>query len=134
MINTLTKDSKENTANNYSRKEKEIGLKPIKARKAISNKELSETTASTFNLPPSITNIAKVENKTKEVKDEVGITGFNSQQNFNKYIQVYSCRSRAGNQVDGSRKTNQDSYLESTNILNIEDFCVFGVYDGHGMR
>lgn len=43
-------------------------------------------------------------------------------------------KSRAGNSPGGARKTNQDSFLSATNILGLEDFSIFAVFDGHGKR
>ena len=43
-------------------------------------------------------------------------------------------KSRAGNSPGGARKTNQDSFLSVTNILGLEDFSIFAVFDGHGKR
>ena len=114
--------------NNIKKEGKEL-LKPIKPRKAVSNNKDnfdSSLSVSAFNFP----NINLI--KLNKEKDEFGITGRTSSSNVNSKIHVFSCRSRAGNQVDGSRKTNQDSYLANTKILNVEDFCTFGVYDGHG--
>jgi len=98
----------------------------MKLKRIYGNRELNETT-SEFNFP--IVNFARVEIKEK---DTPGISSFTSTQNINKYINQYSCRSRAGNQVSGTRKTNQDSYLANTSIMNLNEFCIFGVYDGHG--
>ncbi len=41
-------------------------------------------------------------------------------------------KSRAGNSVGGARKTNQDSFLSLSNILGLEEFHIFAVFDGHG--
>jgi len=123
LMNSLSKDSHSMPLRNSKE------LKPIKPRKFVSNKEVNDMiSTSSFNFQPNI-NIIKVEKE----KEEIGMTGYNSQHNVNKYIQVYSCKSRAGNQVDGSRKTNQDSYMANQRILNLDDYISFGVYDGHGM-
>ena len=132
-MNSISKDM---NSNSHPKRETKETLKPIKPRKFNSFKEVENTTSS-LNYPLNL-NIVKIEKKKdiytqKENKEEYGITGYNSLQNVNKYIQVISCKSRAGNQVDGSRKTNQDSFLINTNILNLEEYCSFGVYDGHGI-
>lgn len=129
-MNSMNKENKE-TGYALMKKEKET-LKPIKGRKSMSSKDINENTTTPFNfsLPLSITNLNNLKHNDKE---EEGITMLTSPQNINRFIQVYSCRSRAGNQMDGSRKTNQDSFLEQTKIFGLDEFSVFGVYDGHGI-
>lgn len=48
-----------------------------------------------------------------------------------KWIRKFSFKSQAGKNENGI-KTNQDSYLIMDNILNNDEFKVFGVLDGHG--
>ncbi len=122
LILTLSKDKESKFI--YSNGKKEA-LAPIKHRKSISSKDLNES-INDYN--KSNVNFSSQQDKHKEH----GITEFISQQNVNKNIQVFSCKSRAGSTAYGTRKTNQDSYLAKTNILNIEDLSIFGVYDGHG--
>ncbi len=50
----------------------------------------------------------------------------------NTQIWKYSVKSRAGNNCDGTRKINQDSYIAQPKIINFEDYSGFGVFDGHG--
>lgn len=135
LVNTLTKESNERDA-----------FKPLKQRKSISNKELTETTASGFNfnsLNSSLTSFKSTsgdsETTDKDSRDANAIRNsdpnmivYTSSHNINKHIQVYGCRSRAGNQIDGTRKTNQDSFLDKIRIFENDDFTAFGVYDGHG--
>ncbi len=49
-----------------------------------------------------------------------------------KYIKSYISISQAGKEENGKTKTNQDSYLEITNINNDPNFNIFGIFDGHG--
>lgn len=49
-----------------------------------------------------------------------------------KWIRKISFKSQAGKNESGMIKTNQDSYLIMDNILNNEEFKIFGVLDGHG--
>jgi serine/threonine protein phosphatase PrpC len=48
------------------------------------------------------------------------------------YIAQIGFKTRAGNAPGGARKTNQDSYLIATNILGLDEFSIFAVFDGHG--
>lgn len=48
------------------------------------------------------------------------------------FTKIYAGKSKAGRLHDGSNKTNQDSYLIKNKILNLENFSMFGVFDGHG--
>ncbi len=47
-------------------------------------------------------------------------------------IKTTYAKSVAGANEDKTRKTNQDSYISKTNILNLKNFCIFSVFDGHG--
>jgi len=49
-------------------------------------------------------------------------------------IRVFNVKSRAGMNYDGTRKTNQDNYISKTNLLGLEDYHIFGVFDGHGLH
>lgn len=46
----------------------------------------------------------------------------------------YSCQTKAGTNVNGYMKTNQDSYLSKHKIFGLSNFSLFGVFDGHGMN
>ena len=61
-------------------------------------------------------------------------TCFTSKNEINSVINVFSCYSRPGNQANGVRKTNQDSFMFGTNIFDNENYSAFGVYDGHGVN
>jgi serine/threonine protein phosphatase PrpC len=49
-------------------------------------------------------------------------------------IRIFCVKTRAGVNYDGTRKTNQDNFISKTNLLNLEDYHVFGVFDGHGLH
>ena len=49
-----------------------------------------------------------------------------------RYIKSHISISQAGKEENGNIKTNQDSYLELTNINNNPNFNIFGIFDGHG--
>ena len=51
--------------------------------------------------------------------------------NLNNTIKTYYFLTQAGKSEEG-RKINQDSILEILNINNNNNFCIFGVFDGHG--
>lgn len=45
---------------------------------------------------------------------------------------IFSAKSKAGRQYDGTTKTNQDSFLIKSKILGLENYGIYGVFDGHG--
>ena len=49
-------------------------------------------------------------------------------------INCFASKSKSGKDYTGAKKVNQDSYLLKTSVFGLEDYCVFGVYDGHGMH
>ena len=51
--------------------------------------------------------------------------------NLNNTIKTYYFLTQAGKSEEGP-KINQDSILEILNINNNNNFCIFGVFDGHG--
>ncbi len=44
----------------------------------------------------------------------------------------YSGVTSPGRDMAGNMKINQDTLIINTNINNIKDFNLFGVFDGHG--
>lgn len=152
LVNSLSKENDLNTTTNNLK-----NIKPLKGRKAISNKDLIDTVNSSvggklsersnlqiknLSINNQISQISQINSNSNEESDSSSnspknddngyIVSLVGTQNINKNIQVFGSRSRAGNQVDGSRKTNQDSSLIMNNILGNKDFSAFGVYDGHG--
>ena len=47
-------------------------------------------------------------------------------------MKAYSSKSQAGININGERKTNQDSYFIKQRVLGQNDFHIVGVLDGHG--
>jgi len=45
---------------------------------------------------------------------------------------IFTSKSKAGRQYDGTTKTNQDSFLIKNKLLNLDNYGIFGVFDGHG--
>ena len=43
-------------------------------------------------------------------------------------------KTRPGMNYDGTKKTNQDNFIAKTNLLNLDDYHIFGVFDGHGLH
>lgn len=70
-------------------------------------------------------NIVDGKKDVKEAKKEVNVTNI---------IRIFNVKSRAGMNYDGTRKTNQDNYISKTNLLGLEDYHIFGVFDGHGLH
>lgn len=105
-------------------------------RKSMSekrNKKLKKINQSVFSIDSHNTMNANL-NKSHE-QNNLNKTKFlfdnNKRSNF---IQKYACKSKAGMTYDGSTKINQDSYLIKTKIFELENFHVFGVFDGHGVH
>lgn len=100
--------------------------------KKIEHKEINNNN-SNYNKNSPTTNFSGAENNS---------TNFSSSNNNNnninslpikrKWIRKISFKSQAGKNESGMIKTNQDSYLIMDNILNNEEFKIFGVLDGHG--
>lgn len=53
--------------------------------------------------------------------------------NGKQIVKKAAFKSFAGKTENGNTKTNQDSYLLMENILNCEDYFIYGVFDGHGI-
>jgi len=116
-------------------------LKPIKLSRDLSNKLIKDINNKNIN---NINNIKSLNNNTnnqyktispkqKYIKNN-DFTIFSSKNNINSNINLFSCYSRPGNQANGTRKTNQDSFMFGTNIFGIKNYTAFGVYDGHGVN
>lgn len=48
------------------------------------------------------------------------------------YIKKYCYKSQAGKNDHGKTKTNQDTYVVITKLLDFKNYNIFGVLDGHG--
>ena len=57
-----------------------------------------------------------------------------NENNVSSIIRLFNVKSRAGMNYDGQRKTNQDNFIAKTNILSLDDYHIFGVFDGHGLH
>jgi serine/threonine protein phosphatase PrpC len=54
-------------------------------------------------------------------------------ENINKkIISTIAHKTQAGTNDYGFTKTNQDSYIICENVLNNQNYNIFGVLDGHG--
>ena len=90
--------------------------------------------------------------KKKEIENNINISnkinlnGFNvnnNEDNLNsnnfslvpsnkKYVKRFAYKSQPGENDNGLSKINQDNFLIMENILNNDEFKIFGVFDGHG--
>jgi serine/threonine protein phosphatase PrpC len=63
-------------------------------------------------------------------------SGANNCNNYTKkkvsYIKNFAYKSQAGKNEHGYTKINQDSHVVINKVLNLEEFNIFGVLDGHG--
>lgn len=69
----------------------------------------------------SIEKIGKSSKEVENMKDE-------------KLKLTFSSKTKQGINLSGMKKTNQDSFLIKTSIFSLNDFSIFGVFDGHGRR
>ena len=46
----------------------------------------------------------------------------------------FACRTKAGKDLTGQTKTNQDNFLSKNKIFNLSNYSVFAVFDGHGIN
>ena len=80
------------------------------------------------------TNLYKVNDFKNQLKNEVKMQSKSEVNKVSNIIKLYSVKSRAGMTYDGIRKTNQDNFITNINILNLDEFHIFGVFDGHGLH
>ncbi len=83
-------------------------------------------------------------NKTTVVDNNGNITHFYAIQNINcnpnnlikgkSFIKKYAFTSLAGKTDSGAAKTNQDNFVIMENILNLEEYRIYGIFDGHGIN
>ncbi len=71
-------------------------------------------------------------NDEKELKNAVIINKIELVEKKLPIVKSYYFKTNAGKKHDGITKTNQDNYITETNFLNLEDFSIFGILDGHG--
>ncbi len=46
----------------------------------------------------------------------------------------FACRTKAGKDLSGQTKTNQDNFLAKNKIFNLLNYSAFAVFDGHGIN
>ena len=46
----------------------------------------------------------------------------------------YSCKSKAGHNITGAIKVNQDNWLAKNRVFGFTNFSIFAVFDGHGVN
>lgn len=51
-----------------------------------------------------------------------------------KFVKKFGYKSQPGKNDNGLSKVNQDNFLIMENILNNDEFKIFGVFDGHGKK
>jgi serine/threonine protein phosphatase PrpC len=51
----------------------------------------------------------------------------------NEFIKKAFVKSAQGTNNLGMKKINQDSYLVKRNLLGLENYSIFSVFDGHGI-
>ena len=71
-------------------------------------------------------------NFNKQLLDNNNIELIYSDFDGSGILKNYNGCSLPGKNYEGKTKTNQDSFVFTTNINNIKDFNIFGVLDGHG--
>ena len=53
---------------------------------------------------------------------------------YKSILTKYSCKSKPGYSMNGTIKTNQDSFLSKNKIFGLNNYSIFGVFDGHGVN
>lgn len=80
----------------------------------------------------NINNNSNANNLTNFNLNEANNFFFN-QTHKKRNIKKIAYKTQAGKNENGLTKINQDNYLIMENILNSEEFKIFGVFDGHGI-
>lgn len=78
--------------------------------------------------------------KQTEVKLQLNINNykiipvqlFKAKKEYASTLLKYSCQTKPGTHANGYIKTNQDSYLAKHNVFGLNNYSLFGVFDGHG--
>ena len=66
------------------------------------------------------------ENEINEIKKDI------KNSNNKTVLLKFACRTKAGKDLTGQTKTNQDNFLSKNKIFNLSNYSVFAVFDGHG--
>lgn len=88
-----------------------------------------------FNKNMKISNNSSTENLMQQCSLNSNPNNLNLNSSSNKpknFFKKYAVKSLAGRTEAGATKVNQDNYLLMENILNCEDYSIYGVFDGHG--
>ena len=95
------------------------------SKRKIENSFLEVKEVKPMKKSASYLNIKKVLNVLNEQQPMIVLHSLN-------FVKTFSANSKTGKNNDGSKKINQDSYFIETNILNLHEFDIFCVLDGHG--
>ena len=97
---------------------------------------INNITPNINNITPNINNITPTENLNEYIKNETLPQPFyQGDMDYHKHgkgFRYWSKLSKAGADINGNEKTNQDTPLAYISVDNIEGFNIFGVLDGHG--
>lgn len=110
-----------------------IGKNPQNLQNILNNTLFNNANPVNSNIK---SNTSDINGNLAQINSIQNNTNYNS--NNNKSVKAdinnkkVAFRSLAGKTEQGSTKTNQDNYLIMDNILNCEDFRIYGVFDGHG--
>ena len=115
----------ENEENNYKNK--------IYTSKFSLNNNDSPNLGGGIPKPIKIKNDRSDSRTKKETKSHNSLN-MNSTGVANKIISKFIYKSKPGKSESGNVKVNQDSFIAIPNILNFDNFYVFGVLDGHGVQ
>jgi serine/threonine protein phosphatase PrpC len=138
---TLKKDFLQNISTDNKKEKENRELTPNNSRKFILIKDSSDK-----NLISSINKKRKlsqnnISSSNREIiihnEDYEGSSKMNISNNIVTtkkplMINKHGIKTKPGMTSDGNYKTNQDSFLTKTKIFNLENYSVFGVFDGHG--
>ena len=57
-----------------------------------------------------------------------------SENKYKSTLLKYSCKSKAGHNITGAIKVNQDNWLAKNRVFGFTNFSIFAVFDGHGIN
>lgn len=98
------------------------------------NYNISKGTYNSLNNVNNTNNNSIVSNPNviKSSKTIVPDSNLNNQFKGKNHVKKVAYRSLPGKTESGLTKTNQDNYVIMENILNCEEYRIYGVFDGHG--
>ena len=53
---------------------------------------------------------------------------------YRTVLTKYSCKSKAGHNISGNTKKNQDNWFAKNRVFGLSNFSIFAVFDGHGVN